>query len=127
VTTLSFLTAPLPRLLFFGGKGGVGKTSLAAATSLSLAQLHPQQRIMVASTDPAHSLADGFGCALGPVPSVVYDQPNLFGLEIDARAALRAFLVSPARSSGTSSAAARIWLTKTFHDCSICSSRGSTK
>jgi len=46
------------RILFFSGKGGVGKTSLAAATGVRLAQLN--YRTLVMSIDPAHSLADSF-------------------------------------------------------------------
>src|SRR5690348_4716480 len=46
------------RLLLFTGKGGVGKTSLAAATGLRLAQLG--KRTLVMSVDPAHSIADAF-------------------------------------------------------------------
>src|ERR1039458_7980414 len=46
------------RILLFSGKGGVGKTSLAAATGLKLAQL--KYRTLVMSIDPAHSLADAF-------------------------------------------------------------------
>src|ERR1700693_133740 len=46
------------RILLFSGKGGVGKTSLAAATGLRLAELN--YRTLVMSIDPAHSLADSF-------------------------------------------------------------------
>jgi arsenite/tail-anchored protein-transporting ATPase len=46
------------RILLFSGKGGVGKTSLAAATGVKLAQLN--YRTLVMSIDPAHSLADAF-------------------------------------------------------------------
>ena len=46
------------RILLFSGKGGVGKTSLAAATGLKLAELN--YRTLVMSIDPAHSLADSF-------------------------------------------------------------------
>ncbi len=46
------------RILLFSGKGGVGKTTLAAATGLRLAQLG--RRTLVMSVDPAHSLADSF-------------------------------------------------------------------
>lgn len=88
----SFLEESPPRLLLFGGKGGVGKTSLAAATALALAQRRPHQRVLVVSTDPAHSLADSFEYPLGPEPRPVYNRPNLFGMEIDAQAALRGFL-----------------------------------
>jgi cellulose biosynthesis protein BcsQ len=50
--------AGLMRILLFSGKGGVGKTSLAAATGLRLAELG--KRTLVMSVDPAHSLADAF-------------------------------------------------------------------
>ena len=46
------------RILLFSGKGGVGKTSLAAATGLQLSKLG--YRTLVMSVDPAHSLADSF-------------------------------------------------------------------
>ncbi|MBI3327399.1 MAG: ArsA family ATPase, partial [Nitrospinae bacterium] len=90
----SFLEEPHPRLLLFGGKGGVGKTSLAAATALALAHRFPEKRVLVVSTDPAHSLADSFECPVGPTPRPLYDRPNLFGLELDAAALLEAFLGS---------------------------------
>ena len=51
------------RILLFTGKGGVGKTSVAAATALACADAG--QRTLVLSTDPAHSLADSFGVELG--------------------------------------------------------------
>ena len=46
------------RLLFFGGKGGVGKTTVAAAAALRLARSDPSRRVLLLSTDPAHSLGD---------------------------------------------------------------------
>src|SRR3990167_3184356 len=54
----SFLTDPALSLICFGGKGGVGKTTSAAATALYLAKNNPQKRILLASVDPAHSLMD---------------------------------------------------------------------
>ena len=51
--------------VFFGGKGGVGKTSLASAASIHLAQRNPEKKILVFSTDPAHSLSDSFGIEIG--------------------------------------------------------------
>jgi arsenite-transporting ATPase len=73
------------RLLLFGGKGGVGKTTCAAATALTLAALHPDRRILLLSTDPAHSLADVLEQPLGdderPVPGA---SPNLRARELDA-------------------------------------------
>ena len=52
------------RLLLFGGKGGVGKTTCAAAVATAIAARRPNGRILLLSTDPAHSLADVFGAAV---------------------------------------------------------------
>ncbi|KKD35226.1 MAG: TRC40/GET3/ArsA family transport-energizing ATPase [Limnoraphis robusta] len=68
------------RLILMTGKGGVGKTSVAAATGLRCAELG--YRTLVLSTDPAHSLADSFDMELGHEPRLV--QPNLWGAELDA-------------------------------------------
>ncbi|APB33351.1 arsenite-activated ATPase ArsA [Gloeomargarita lithophora Alchichica-D10] len=68
------------RLLLMTGKGGVGKTSVAAATGLRCAELG--YRTLVLSTDPAHSLADSFDQPLGHEPRLV--QPHLWGAELDA-------------------------------------------
>jgi arsenite-transporting ATPase len=62
------------------GKGGVGKTSVAAATGLRCAELG--YKTLVLSTDPAHSLADSFDLELGHEPVQV--RPNLWGAELDA-------------------------------------------
>jgi len=67
------------RILVYTGKGGVGKTSVAAATALMTARLG--KRTIVLSTDIAHSLADAFGVPLGPEPSEI--APNLWGQEPD--------------------------------------------
>ncbi|WP_424185100.1 ArsA family ATPase [Actinokineospora sp. G85] len=69
------------RILLFTGKGGVGKTTLAAATAARLAVRGA--KTLVVSTDPAHSLADAYGVALGPDPSEV--DTALFAAHIDAR------------------------------------------
>jgi arsenite/tail-anchored protein-transporting ATPase len=68
------------RVILMTGKGGVGKTSVAAATGLRCAELG--YRTLVLSTDPAHSLADSFDLELGHEPRQV--QPNLWGAELDA-------------------------------------------
>ena len=52
------------RILLFSGKGGVGKTSLAAATGMRLARLG--RRTLVMSVDPAHSVADAFNLRIDP-------------------------------------------------------------
>jgi arsenite-transporting ATPase len=67
------------RVLFFGGKGGVGKTTCASA--MALAASHADKRVLLVSTDPAHSTADIFERPIGPEP--VQLAPNLHGLEID--------------------------------------------
>ena len=68
------------RVILMTGKGGVGKTSVAAATGLRCAELG--YRTLVLSTDPAHSLADSFDLELGHAPTEV--RPNLWGAELDA-------------------------------------------
>lgn len=77
------------RLLIIGGKGGVGKTTISAAIAQGMAQRHPQQRVRVISIDPAHSLGDAFGTALGHKPSDL--SPNLSAQEIDAEELLHQF------------------------------------
>ncbi|MEB3294205.1 MAG: TRC40/GET3/ArsA family transport-energizing ATPase [Synechococcales bacterium] len=72
------------RIILMTGKGGVGKTSVAAATGLRCAELG--YRTLVLSTDPAHSLADSFDMELGHDPRLV--RPNLWGAELDALAEL---------------------------------------
>src|SRR3954447_23216873 len=69
------------RILLFTGKGGVGKTTSAAATAVRCADAG--LRTLVLSTDPAHSLADAFAVQLGSVPVFVSD--NLAGQELDAQ------------------------------------------
>jgi len=78
-----FLTDVNMQLLLFGGKGGVGKTTAAAATALHLASLYPQKSLLLISTDPAHSLQDSFSGAKPP--------PNLKVLELDAQVYLNDF------------------------------------
>ncbi|MGB7415651.1 MAG: TRC40/GET3/ArsA family transport-energizing ATPase [Thermosynechococcaceae cyanobacterium] len=68
------------RIILMTGKGGVGKTSMAAATGLRAAELG--YRTLVLSTDPAHSLADSFDLELSHEPTLV--RPNLWGAELDA-------------------------------------------
>lgn len=70
----------MPRILLYTGKGGVGKTSVAAATALACADAG--MKTIVLSTDIAHSLGDAMGRELGPEPIEVV--PNLWGQESDA-------------------------------------------
>jgi arsenite-transporting ATPase len=79
------------QLLLFGGKGGVGKTTCAAATAVRLARANPALRVLLLSTDPAHSLGDVFGVALGDRPRTIRGGPaNLRVRELNAAAALAA-------------------------------------
>jgi arsenite/tail-anchored protein-transporting ATPase len=69
------------RMLLFTGKGGVGKTTLAAATAARLAV--GGRKVLVASADPAHSLGDVFGTPVGAEPSEV--DTCLYAAHVDAR------------------------------------------
>ena len=73
------------RIILYTGKGGVGKTSVSAATALAAARAG--HRVLVMSTDPAHSLSDCFDVPLGPVPTRLEDR--LDGLEVDVNEEFR--------------------------------------
>jgi arsenite-transporting ATPase len=74
-------------LILFGGKGGVGKTTCAAATAIALL---PKKTLLV-STDPAHSLADCLGQEIGDEIVRVDGAANLYALEISAEKTLERF------------------------------------
>jgi len=85
-------------LYIFGGKGGVGKTSIASASALNIAGKYPSKKVLVFSADPAHSLSDSFGLSIGDDPVRIGDVSpeggipgNLYGLEIDSRKLLEKF------------------------------------
>jgi arsenite-transporting ATPase len=74
-------------LVLFGGKGGVGKTTCAAAAGVAAALAEPDRRVLLISTDPAHSLADALGVPLGDAPRRLPGGPrNLEARELDAAA-----------------------------------------
>jgi arsenite-transporting ATPase len=77
-------TLRVVRVVLFTGKGGVGKTTLAAATAALLAR--SGRKVLVVSTDPAHSLGDALGADLGGDP--VELEPGLFAAHVDGRALL---------------------------------------
>ena len=83
-----FITAGR-RLVILGGKGGVGKTTVAAAIATGMAQRHPQAAVRVMSIDPAHSLGDAFEIALQNAPVSITD--NLSAQEVDADIILEKF------------------------------------
>ncbi|MFO0417079.1 MAG: ArsA-related P-loop ATPase, partial [Pseudomonadota bacterium] len=68
-----------PRYLFFTGKGGVGKTSVACASALNLARVG--KRVLLVSTDPASNLGQVFSLAIGDQITAIPDQPGLSALE----------------------------------------------
>jgi arsenite/tail-anchored protein-transporting ATPase len=87
-----------PRHLFFTGKGGVGKTSLAAATAVTLADRG--RRVLLVSTDPASNLDDVLGVPLGREPRPIAGVDGLEALNIDPEAAAQAYrdrVVGPVR------------------------------
>lgn len=87
-----------PRNLFFTGKGGVGKTSVACASAIELADRG--KRVLLVSTDPASNLDEVLGTELGATPTPVAAVPRLLALNIDPEEAARAYrerVVSPYR------------------------------
>ena len=87
-----------PRFLFFTGKGGVGKTSLACATAMQLAA--QGQRVLLVSTDPASNVGQVFGLGIGNQVTAIPEVPRLWALEIDTQAAAQGYrdrIVGPVR------------------------------
>ena len=87
------------RVMFFTGKGGVGKTSLACATAVALAD--DGRRVLLVSTDPASNLDEVLGVTLSSRPTQVPDVPGLSALNIDPEVAAREYrerVVGPYRS-----------------------------
>ena len=77
------------KLLIFGGKGGVGKTSCAVATAMSLAE---NFKTLLISTDPAHSVSDCLGQEIGFQVVKVDGSPHLSAIEVFADEALSSFI-----------------------------------
>src|SRR5512144_2112621 len=87
-----------PRNLFFTGKGGVGKTSVACATAITLAERG--RRVLLVSTDPASNLDEVLETELGSEPRPIGAAPGLFASNIDPEAAAHAYrekMVGPYR------------------------------
>ncbi len=92
----------MARLLLFGGKGGVGKTTTSASTAVWLAD--SGLRVLLVSSDPAHSTSDSLGVDLTSEPTPVEGVPGLFGLELNPEAKLSTFMPKLGESlSGMSS------------------------
>ncbi|MFB2623098.1 MULTISPECIES: TRC40/GET3/ArsA family transport-energizing ATPase [Methanothermobacter] len=73
--------------VFIGGKGGVGKTTISAATALWMAR--SGKKTLVISTDPAHSLSDSLEREIGHTPTMITD--NLYAVEIDPEVAMEEY------------------------------------
>ncbi len=94
---MSLLTHPT-RNLFFTGKGGVGKTSMACATAIQLAD--QGLRVLLVSTDPASNLHDVLATQITNEPTPIDGVPNLFAMNIDPAASAREYrerIVAPYR------------------------------
>jgi arsenite-transporting ATPase len=97
------------RHVFFTGKGGVGKTSLACAVAVGLADTG--RRVLLVSTDPASNLDEVLGVSLGPHPTPVPSAPGLSALNLDPEAAAREYrerIVGPYREALPEAALASI-------------------
>ena len=94
---MEFLNQPT-RILFFTGKGGVGKTSVACATAVRLADAG--KRVLLISTDPASNLDEVLGVTLGTTPTAIPGVANLKAMNIDPEASAKAYregMVAPYR------------------------------
>jgi len=84
------MTDNMKKFIFFGGKGGTGKTTCAGAYALKKSR--EGKNVLVVSTDPAHSLADAFGKDIGSEIAQLTDR--LWGLEIDAELEAKKYMKS---------------------------------
>lgn len=94
---MKFLEQP-PHFLFFTGKGGVGKTSIACAAALQLSSAG--KRVLLVSTDPASNIGQVFGISIGNTITTIPAVANLSALEIDPQAAAQLYrdrIVGPVR------------------------------
>ncbi|CAN5443507.1 arsenical pump-driving ATPase [soil metagenome] len=95
--SMQFLDNP-PHFLFFTGKGGVGKTSVACATAVTLAE--QGCRVLLVSTDPASNVAQVLGVTIGNTITAIPDVTGLDALEIDPEQAADAYrerIIGPVR------------------------------
>src|SRR5512136_1523744 len=96
---MKFLDQP-PRFVFFTGKGGVGKTSIACATAIQLAEAG--RRVLLVSTDPASNVGQVLGVSIGNDVTAIPAVARLSALEIDPQAAAQAYrdrIVGPVRGA----------------------------
>jgi arsenite-transporting ATPase len=100
---------PLPRFVFFTGKGGVGKTALACATAIRLADAG--HRVLLVSTDPASNLSEMLGAPVSSQPTPIPGVDRLAALDIDPEQAANAYrerVIAPYRPLWTDAQVAEL-------------------
>ena len=88
-SSVSSLLSKLPRWVIVGGKGGVGKTTIAIALAKAAA---PAERVLLLSTDPARALGPALGEPVGPHPAPLHANPGIFAQQLDAAVERNSFL-----------------------------------
>src|SRR3954469_16167953 len=91
--------AAVTALSFFVGKGGVGKTTLSAAFAVHTAAAKGSGRVLLLSTDPAHSVADVFQAKLGDAPKRLAKSGKLWLWQVNAEEQFRKFLATNRQAS----------------------------
>ncbi len=84
----------MARFTFFVGKGGVGKTTVSSAYALHRAATHPRSRILLLSTDPAHSLSDVLQVRVADSPVKLRSAGSVRARQLDAERQIKRFLAS---------------------------------
>ncbi len=80
----------MARLLLFGGKGGVGKTTTSTATAIALAD--SGLKVLLVSSDPAHSISDSLGCEIGSKPTRIEEVEGLYAVELDPESRISEYI-----------------------------------
>ena len=125
------LLSPLSTLTIVGGKGGVGKTTVACALAVTAAEPSAEARVLLVSTDPAPSLADALAQPIGDDEVEVVGVPGLFARQADASAAferLRAEYAARVDACSTScrrTPSIRALIGESFAICSLSRRRAS--